>query len=99
MKRLIVRNEDTTRPLTGKPVAAGKASFISVGKVSYTNADSILIETAWVQNKLVFDNESLPEIAQKLERWYNVEIKFRDEKKYRKKGLSDLLKMKLYNKR
>jgi ferric-dicitrate binding protein FerR (iron transport regulator) len=79
-EKLIVRNEDTTTPLTGKPVAASKGSFISVGKVSYINADSILIETAWVQNKLVFDNESLPEIAQKLERWYNVEIKFSDEK-------------------
>lgn len=79
-EKLIVSNDDTTAPLTGKPVAAGTASFFSVSKLSYTRADSILVETAWVQNKLVFDNESLPEIAQKLERWYNVEIKFSDEK-------------------
>jgi transmembrane sensor len=79
-EKLIVSNNDTTAPLTGKPVAAGSASFFSVGKVNFIRADSILVETAWVQNKLVFDNESLPEIAQKLERWYNVEIKFRDEK-------------------
>lgn len=79
-EKLIVNNDDTTATLTGKPVAAGSASSFSVGKVNYIKADSILVETAWVQNKLVFDNESLPEIAQKLERWYNVEIKFSDEK-------------------
>jgi transmembrane sensor len=79
-EKLIVSNDDTTASHTGKPVAAGAASFFSVGKVNYTRTDSILVETAWVQNKLVFDNESLPEIAQKLERWYNVEIKFSDER-------------------
>ena len=78
-EKLIVNNDDTTATLTRKPVAAGSASSFSVGKVNYIKADSILVETAWVQNKLVFDNESLPEIAQKLERWYNVEIKFNDE--------------------
>jgi transmembrane sensor len=79
-EKLIVNNDDTTALLTGKSVAADSASYYSVGNVSYVKADSILAETAWVQNKLVFDNESLLEIAQKLERWYNVEIKFCDEK-------------------
>jgi transmembrane sensor len=85
-EKLIVNNDDTTAPLTGKPVAAGAASYFSVDKVSYVNADSMLAETAWVQNKLVFDNESLLEIAQKLERWYNVEIKFSDEKIQTERG-------------
>ncbi len=31
-------------------------------------------ETSWTQNKLIFDNESLEELAPKLERWYNVNI-------------------------
>ncbi|MCS3797969.1 FecR family protein [Niastella sp. OAS944] len=79
-EKLVVNNEDTTAPLTAKPGASGKETFYSVGKLTYTNSDSILIETAWVQNKLVFNNESLLEIAQKMERWYNVEISFKDEK-------------------
>lgn len=79
-EKLVVNNEDTTASLTGKPVASGKEPFYSVGKLTYTNSDSILVETAWVQNKLVFNNESLLEIAQKMERWYNVEITFKDEK-------------------
>lgn len=79
-EKLVVNNEDTTAPLTAKPVASGKETFYSVGKLTYTKSDSIVVETAWVQNKLVFNNESLLEIAQKMERWYNVEISFKDEK-------------------
>ena len=32
------------------------------------------IETAWVENKLVFDNETFEEVALKMERWYDVTI-------------------------
>ena len=31
-------------------------------------------ETSWTDNTLIFDNESLEDIATKLERWYNVKI-------------------------
>lgn len=79
-EKLVVRNEDTTAQVAGKSNVSNKEPFISVGKLNYTDADSTLVETAWVQNKLVFNNESLLEIAQKMERWYNVEIKFREEK-------------------
>jgi ferric-dicitrate binding protein FerR (iron transport regulator) len=79
-EKLVVRNEDTTAQVTGKSNALNKEPFYSVGKLNYTETDSTVIETAWVQNKLVFNNESLLEIAQKMERWYNVEIKFSDVK-------------------
>lgn len=32
-------------------------------------------ETSWIENRLVFENETLKEIALKLERWYNVKIR------------------------
>ena len=32
-------------------------------------------ETSWTENRLVFENETLEEIALKLERWYNVKIR------------------------
>jgi len=45
-------------------------------------------ETSWTDNKLIFDNESLEEIAAKLERWYNVKITFSGQSigKYRFTG-------------
>jgi len=43
-------------------------------------ADSALAETSWLFNKLVFDGQTLRQSAAKLERWYNVNIHFRDDK-------------------
>lgn len=44
--------------------------------------------TMWKEGKLFINNETIEELAKKLERWYNVEIKFKDEeiKKYRLSG-------------
>ncbi|MBW7889587.1 MAG: FecR family protein [Chitinophagaceae bacterium] len=37
------------------------------------------LETLWIDNKLVFDSETLEEVCKKLERWYNVKIAIHDE--------------------
>ncbi len=37
------------------------------------------IETAWVYNRLEFRGDDFPDLANKLERWYNVKISFEDE--------------------
>jgi len=40
-----------------------------------------LIETSWVEDKLVFRNEAFSDVSKKLERWYNIHISF-DDKRY-----------------
>jgi ferric-dicitrate binding protein FerR (iron transport regulator) len=42
--------------------------------------DGSIVETLWAQNKLEIVNESFESMKQKLERWYNVEIVFADNK-------------------
>jgi ferric-dicitrate binding protein FerR (iron transport regulator) len=42
--------------------------------------DGTLEETSWVENKLVFRKEAFSRLAMKLERWYDVKIRFEDEK-------------------
>jgi ferric-dicitrate binding protein FerR (iron transport regulator) len=42
--------------------------------------DSTVVETSWVHNELIFQDESFREIAMKMEKWYGVAIEFRDEK-------------------
>ncbi len=50
-------------------------SHLTLGK------DDITIqETAWVENKLVFDNEPFEGVALKMERWFGVSIGFADPK-------------------
>lgn len=41
--------------------------------------DSVVSETAWVKNKLAFKHLELEKVSAMLERWYGVEIGFRNE--------------------
>jgi ferric-dicitrate binding protein FerR (iron transport regulator) len=47
---------------------------IAVGKVHFEKKDSSALETLWMKNKLVFDAETLEQVAQKIERWYDVKV-------------------------
>jgi transmembrane sensor len=66
------RNKDSNQTVDNKP-----QPLVSLTKLA-TREDSLIAETAWVQNKLVFDNESFAEVAAKMERWYNVRFEFKD---------------------
>ena len=48
--------------------------------LTYYHADSTVVETSWVENKLIFqENETFREVALKMERWYGVHISFGDD--------------------
>lgn len=51
--------------------------------------DSLILETAWTENKLAFTSETFAALATKMERWYNVKINFADNevKQYRFTGV------------
>ena len=38
-----------------------------------------LIETSWVEDKLVFRNEAFSDVSMRLERWYNIHFSFEDK--------------------
>jgi transmembrane sensor len=82
-EKLVVQNEEVPPVRSAEKPSAVKDQqpIVSVSKLTYTRNDSTLIETAWVQNKLVFDNESFENVAAKMERWYNVQFEFSDAQK------------------
>ncbi|MEO8821444.1 MAG: FecR family protein [Ginsengibacter sp.] len=47
---------------------------ISISTLSATKPDSLKKETSWLYNKLVIDGDDFTEMAQKMERWYGVNI-------------------------
>lgn len=53
--------------------------FITLSHLSVLPSDSTVIETAWVQNRLLFNSETFEDVALKMERWYGVKIKFTNE--------------------
>lgn len=94
-EKLIISNNDNAvvggKSKPAKIEAAplqNEKPIISVSHLTYMPAGKIVVETAWVQNRLVFNSETFEEVALKMERWYNVKIDFADEsaKQYRLTG-------------
>ena len=50
------------------------ASFIMIKALRKNIADTDIVETAWVYNKLVFEDERFEDLAQRMEKWFNVKI-------------------------
>jgi transmembrane sensor len=69
---IAVVNKDSNETEDVKP-----PPLVSLSKLT-PREDNLIAETAWVQNKLVFDNESFVDVAAKMERWYNVRFEFKE---------------------
>jgi len=94
-EKLVVSNEGLTRKSATinqtKLNTSGEdnADIVALKKVDYSVNENIVIETAWVENKLVFHSEKFSDLAKKMERWYDIQIRFRDTDKaaYRFTGI------------
>jgi transmembrane sensor len=73
----LAQTTENTRNKTSTPEIP---KDIAVTNLTYQNKTGDIIETSWVENKLVFQDESFEEIARKLERWYGVTIRFASER-------------------
>ncbi len=64
-------------------------SGIAVSVLPKDIPDSALKETSWVYNKLIFDGDNFYELADKMERWFNKKITFKNDKvaSYRFRGV------------
>jgi len=51
---------------------------ISVSSLTYNKKDSAVIETSWLNNKLIFRKKELGELSKDIERWFNVTVYFED---------------------
>ncbi|MES1160366.1 MAG: FecR domain-containing protein, partial [Bacteroidota bacterium] len=77
-EKLVVANDDSTlhRNHTSQPAAAINESLVSIRKPTYETATGAVIETSWVDNKLIFQDEEFSNLAKQMERWYGVTFKF-----------------------
>jgi transmembrane sensor len=55
---------------------------IAVNSIPQNVPDSEKVETGWMYNRLVFNGDSFKELSEKMERWYNVKILFKDDRLY-----------------
>lgn len=77
-KEKFVISKNLEPVVTGKPKVAEKAPAASIVPLSY-NRQQVNVETAWSQNRLVFEDETFVDMREKLERWFDVNLVFEDE--------------------
>ena len=79
-QRIIVRNEGRSRVVSklDKPVV--ESTIKPIKAILLTPQISMAPDTAWMVNKLFFTEESFYELAEQMQRRYNVEIIFRSER-------------------
>lgn len=83
-EKLIVNNNLAMPAKDSDPV--NKKSFdvpeneIELSSLSRLQQDNSIIETSWVNNRLVFKSETFEEVALKMERWYAVSIAIKEGK-------------------
>ena len=83
-EKIVVNNEQEYRGIleTSRQESHEKLNQIpdaAVKNLTYENKTGEIIETSWVENKLIFQDESFEDIARQLERWYGVSIVFRND--------------------
>lgn len=66
---------DTARRLRA-PLKERPAIMLS--SIQFAPADSAIIETSWVNNKLIFRSKTFEELTNDIERWFNVTVKVED---------------------
>lgn len=93
-EKLVLRNVATESETKFKRRAAitrhRLSSSYALTSLTYLRPnDSTVVETSWVNNKLVFKDEEFKDIANKMERWYGIDIKFKSSNKkgYRFTGM------------
>ncbi|NIG55039.1 FecR family protein [Chitinophaga sp. Cy-1792] len=80
-KILINNNRCDSANNLATPKQSEESPLIVLSKIRYWGRDSSNnLESAWVRNRLVFDKETLTDIAGKIERWYNVKINISDSR-------------------
>jgi transmembrane sensor len=82
----LILNNDDNKPLkkidapSRQPVTEKNNPIIELSHLTIFQKDSSIVETGWVENRLIFSDERLDEIAKKMERWYGVTIVIANEK-------------------
>jgi ferric-dicitrate binding protein FerR (iron transport regulator) len=86
----IQENVSITTPRKA-PVSPIVKERYKISGLTYSSMDSSLVEVSWTDNKLAFDSDPFEDIATRLERWYNVSIRFEnpDIRQYRFTGVFD----------
>ncbi len=72
--------KNTANAVSLSRINTEKQSSIFITPLKRNIADSLISETAWIYNKLAFEDKSFEELAKDMERWYNVKFVFKNKR-------------------
>jgi ferric-dicitrate binding protein FerR (iron transport regulator) len=78
LKSSTFKRHTINRNLVAQTPDSAKTSYALTNLTYLRSNDTTIVETSWVNNRLVFKDEDFTEIANKMERWYGVKIKFKN---------------------
>ncbi len=79
-QKLVVSDDDSLMkaPAPRSRMLKAYQAPIFIGKPTFEEHTGAMIETSWVENKLIFQAEAFGELSKQLERWYGVSVQFDD---------------------
>lgn len=84
-EKLVVNNDDSVKLDKGEELRhhdhPDNSSLVVISKPTYEHRSGAMIETSWVDNKLIFQDEEFSSLAGSMERWYGVTIRFNSPEK------------------
>ncbi len=76
-EKLVVSNEDSLQQqISSRRREIRPQSLVVISKPTFEEHTGAMIETSWMDNKLIFQEEQFSELARQMERWYGVTIRF-----------------------
>ncbi len=76
----VIQSKNITLNKAKQEFIAAKEPIVAISHLTYQPVDSTVIETSWVENKLIFRGETFEEVARKMEKWYGINIIISNEK-------------------
>ena len=81
-EKLILNSASIRRRKTrGKLIAVNDTTSTNYALTNLTHLksnDTTIVETSWVNNKLVFKDEPFTDLANQMQRWYGIKVKFKN---------------------
>jgi transmembrane sensor len=77
---IYMERKNVSKAISLSGVNGERPSSILITPLKRNIADSSISETAWIYNRLSFEDKSFEELAKDMERWYNVKFIFRNKK-------------------
>jgi ferric-dicitrate binding protein FerR (iron transport regulator) len=76
----LVKSTNVSTIRAGNDTAGRSTRYALTNLTYFPNPDKTVIETSWVENKLVFSDKEFVELSGQLERWYGVHIEFGNDR-------------------